>query len=152
MHDRLIASQHELLSKHLRPFVSSHLIGDIVFHQQHDRYSKLYPILHGPHRIPMNFHGGKFMILDLKSLSSDKRPWGPSRKKIHKGIDEFHPSFLPASSYYNFKSLTLDTHTSFRQKLRSFFLNLNLFQVSCIYIYIWLYVKVYNYIFLVTCV
>lgn len=116
IHGRLTSSQNEMSKQHFRSSASFLEIGDIVFHQQHYHHSKLDPIFHRPHRIPESLHGHKFEILDLKSFVQCVSH-GDRLKKVDKGMDELLLSSLPVPTSSGSRSLTFDTHCSFRHKL-----------------------------------
>ena len=68
IHDRLTASQEEMLRKqHQRAVPHEIIVGDLVFLRVHDRHSKLDPRFDGPYRVTESLHGHKFRILNLKT-------------------------------------------------------------------------------------
>ncbi len=68
IHNRLTASQTEMLELHRRATDSSIEVGDIVFTRVHDRNSRLDPLFSEPHRVIESLHDHKVKILDLKTI------------------------------------------------------------------------------------
>lgn len=122
IHERLTASQQEMLRRqHQR--ASDHIVdvGDIVFARIHDRSSKLDPISEGPYRVTEKLQGHKVRILNLKTWI-DKVVHIDHLQRVQKGFhcedlqrEVLHPTSQPSTS----SSLIKDTHSSYRQKLRS---------------------------------
>ena len=123
IHDRLTASQADMLRKqHDRAQLHSIEIGDIVFSRLHDRNSKLDPLFTGPYRVLELLQGHKIKILDLKTLLPHV-VHKDHLKRVSKGFDDdsLQP-LVPSTSTNSHLSpdTTPDTHSLYRQKLRSF--------------------------------
>ena len=118
IHDRLTASQQKTLAEqHLRESTHTLEIGDLVYHQQHVRHSKLDSFYQGPYRIIEKFREHKVKILHLGS-SEQIFVHEDHLQKVHRGIaDLYTESTIPFLTSSSTKSLIHNTHSSYEQKL-----------------------------------
>lgn len=124
IHDRLSASQTDMLRKqHVRAKDPAIEVGDMAFSRVHDRNSKLDPKFSGPLRVIESLHGHKFKVLDLRSLA-ERVVHADHLKRVSRGFDEDDISLVPRQPVSDIpplsSKLTPHTHSSYRQKLRSF--------------------------------
>ena len=124
VHDRLSASQTDMLRKqHVRAKDPAIEVGDMVFSRVHDRNSKLDPKFSGPLRVIESLHGHKFKVLDFRTLA-ERVVHADHLKRVSRGFNDDNISRvpqLPDSDIPPLSSeLTPHTHSSYRQKLRSF--------------------------------
>ncbi len=121
IHDRLTASQAEMLRKHHRATNSFIEVSNIVFARVHDRNSKLDPLHLGPHRVIESLHGHKIKILDLKTLG-EQIVHVDHLKRVNKRFDDecaHQVSLISDLTDPSDSSLTTHTPSSCRLKLHS---------------------------------